>query len=65
MDVSFPPFKPRATEGEVNLCACSTQDNALHTAGREGFLNEEANEQTTARQELGSEDLPCIQDEDV
>lgn len=56
---SFP--QPRATEGEVHLYAYSTQDNASHTAGREGLLNEEANEQTTARQEPGSEDLHCIQ----
>lgn len=61
MDVSLPPFKPRATEGEVNLYACSTQDNALRVAGREGLLNE----QTTARQEPGPEDLHCVQDEDV
>lgn len=44
MDVSFPPFKPRATEGEVNLYAYSTQDTALHIAGRERLLSEEANE---------------------
>lgn len=65
MAVSFPPFKSGAIEGEINLYAYSTQDNALHIAGREGLLNEEANELTTARQEPGFEDLHCIQDEDV